>query len=541
MSSWFRGAGRGSLLLVGALGALVACGASDDDATGEMAGAGGSAAEGVPDALSFEAPTMTMAPGEVRELTLHIHPAGEYRVRVSLLGDSADASLDRTDIVSAPNGEATVLLTAPTGPRALTFTVRAAVGQTVVTETDVSIASQGTAALEVKPIYRGTRTVTAWVASARPGVTCAELSGTPPADGDLYVETTANFVPVLDVPAGRDLAVTVRGDEQVAGCLDLPPLAVNEARTVEVTASNVPIRLDGFVVETVVDLSQPEPGWTTLASAALERCELALLNDATNDVDALLQAMTAIGKSQNLDVDLAVARERGGWDGALVSQFGVDVSDTVLRGPLREWFALGAQRLSQSAPLVATLEPTADIRDRAILTPLTFAGLPAQELGFPEEVLVTWIAEPNDEVLLGASFGWHPWMTFVHLAERQVPTDGGETERIAAGLLAAVDCDATAANLHERALSEMGSCNKSCLASVCEAAVTALWERGSDVAATDPGWVDLSVAAQATVDSAARLTEFTGEWVGTLDTGIHEAQASGEAEGWALADDSATQ
>ncbi len=543
MGSWISGAGPASLVLAGLLSSVVACGSDDSGVRSEASsgGSAGSGAEIMPDQLAFEAPEMTMTPGETRAITVHIRPAGEYRVRFALLGDTDDASLDRSEIVSDPDGAATVLLTAPSGPSETTFTIRASIGQAIATEAEVTIASQGTAALAVKPVYSGERVVRGWFASAHPGVSCAELPSNPPPDSDLKVETTLNFVPTLEVPAGRDLAVTVRGDYQVAGCLDVPPLAVNEARTVEVDASDLPVQLEGVALGVRLDLSGPVPSWEALAAVAVEQFETALLGDSYNDVDALLDAMTAVAAARDIDTNLDDARNNGGWEGALGSQFGNDAAPTVIRDRIREWYGVAATQLGESAWLEASLEPVVDVRDQADLRPLTFADLPADDMGFPPEVRVTWLAEPNDKVLLGASFSWTPWPAFTKLAELEASRAAVAELELPAALIAHVDCDATATNLYDRALDYMGSCGLNCLTSVCEDAVTHLWTRANDAVATNTAWLDLSVAAAATVDDHARITGFAGEWVGTLDTGDQVAQASGEVEGWALEDDSATQ
>jgi hypothetical protein len=482
-----------------------------------------------------------MAPGETREIEVRIEPADTYRVRFALLGDSGDASLDQTEVVSDSDGVATVLLTAPSEPTE-TFTIRASVGTAIAAEAEVTVSSSGNDAnLEIVPVYLGQREVGSWTASARPGVTCAELTGTPPEDGPISIGTTATFTPTLSVPAGRDLAVTVRSEFKVAGCLDVPPLTVGEARTVEVPANDVPVQFEGITLELQLDLTHPVPSWEALATATLDQFETAMLGEASNDVGALLDAMTEVGPTHAPDTNLQTVRARGGWDGGLDSHFGEE-SDIIMRDRLRTWYLAGAPRLDESAPLEATLTPVAEVRDKAYFSPTAFAGFTATEMGFPEDVLVTWRAEPNDKVLMGASFSWLPWLAFTRLAEQEAANAAGlDDPDLLAALLAFVDCEAVAEELHARAVSYMNDCDVTCLADICHDAVELLLDRAHNAVVADAAGLELSVAATVTVDDHARPVELSGQWVGTIDTGDQQAQAEGSAEGWAAAEDSATQ
>jgi hypothetical protein len=152
-------------------------------------------------------------------------------------------------------------------------------------------------------------------------------------------------------------------------------------------------------------------------------------------------------------------------------------------------------------------------------------------MGFPAQVLVTWHAEPSDTVLLGASFEWLPWVTFARLAELEAAADASLPVDLPTRLAANLDCEAIGSNLHERALGQMGTCNPACLANVCAAALQNIWQRGHDAVVTEVAQLGLSATATVTVDAKARPTAFAGHWVGTLDIGDLQAEASGDATG----------
>jgi hypothetical protein len=320
--------------------------------------------------------------------------------------------------------------------------------------------------------------------------------------------------------------------QQITGCIDIPPLAVNAVRALDVIASDVPVQLDGVLLEVRLDMTKPEPAWSELASSLLDRFEAALVGESSDDVDALLDMMVTAAIDEEIPANLEEARASGGWDGGLFSQLDGTASATALRAPVRTWYQGGATRLDESALLEALLEPTQDVRGKAKLTPIAFATLPASDMGFPREALVAWVAEPNDKVLLGASFNWLPWLAFTRQAERRAALAiGVATTDVPSALATDIGCGAIAANLHERALSQMGDCDLECLTGVCESAVERLWNRANDAVVADAAWMELSATATATVDQNARPTSFLGEWVGTLDTGDQIATISGTAEG----------
>jgi hypothetical protein len=127
--------------------------------------------------------TLTMLPGEVAELHVLVTPPGALAVRLVLLGEALDASLDADTRVTDEGGRAAVTLTAPSA--ATTFRLRATVDGGSSAQVGVSVSGQGFASLLVRPVYTGIRETSSWVASATAHAGCADLPGMPPDDGPI--------------------------------------------------------------------------------------------------------------------------------------------------------------------------------------------------------------------------------------------------------------------------------------------------------------------------------------------------------------------
>src|SRR5436190_23264003 len=101
-----------ALLAATAVGALPACSMASDTAP---QGTGGGVS-GPNATVGFqEGGTLTLAPGESRQVHLVTSPAASYELRFALLGNALDASLDKTIVVAGSDGHADVMLRAPNG------------------------------------------------------------------------------------------------------------------------------------------------------------------------------------------------------------------------------------------------------------------------------------------------------------------------------------------------------------------------------------------------------------------------------------------
>ncbi|MBN2193949.1 MAG: hypothetical protein JW751_14125 [Polyangiaceae bacterium] len=500
----------------------------DQEAVG---GAGGAAPAPPTTRVEFAVDGLEMAPGEARELNVKIEPPGVYRVRFALLGDALDASLDSTEVATEPDGTCSVGITAPTNVTNTPFRIRASVGTQTAAEIEVSVASNAPGTLIVVPEYRGSRPIQFWVASAHPPpTTCAALTGTPPADGSIMERAGFGYHPALEIPAGRALAVTLRGEEKVGGCLDVPPLTGNEVRTITVPLTDVPLRMTGVELELTVDLRTAAPAWPTLLVDRIGTFSNALLGSSTDDLDALLDAMLEIAASSVPDADFAEARDSGGWDGALASYAGTHGGPRLLRNTVEDWLATGVRDLEGSAWLEGSLSPQPGEDEKANLLPTMFAGFAAETAGFGSTVVVSWQSEPGDQLLLGANV---PWASGAYLAAigTEVALAEHETYSVGTALAQVVDCTALGQDLQVRALGAMRTCDPACTARVCSSALEALWERAEAAASTVDSSIELSATAAAVVDPRARPTSFTGEWVGRLTIDGVTATGSGSISG----------
>lgn len=527
-----RAAVAGVLGILSAL--VVACGG--DDAAADSAAPVDTAVPEAPagpvaTGASFAVGALVMAPGEAREIAVRIVPPGRHRVRFALLGDSLDASLDRTEVDTDDDGSAVVGITAPTNATSTEFRVRASVGGDVAAELAVAVTSSATGTLTVSPAYTGARTVMFWVASAHPATACAELTGMPPADGDIVDEAAFGYDPVLSVPAGRALAVSLRGEEKIAGCLEVPPLAAHEIAAVSVPLSDVPLRLAGTKLRLTLDLAALTPSWRVLLAPAAAAVSSAFVGAADDDVDALLDSMLEVARARAPDADFATARSSGGWDGALHGYVALRGGARLLRDALDRWLLDGAAELESSGALVGTVTPVAGVDGKADFVAESFGERAPSAAGWPESALVSWQAEPGDRLLLGLRIPWTPADLLVALGAEAALVAHPAAASVAQALDEVVDCAALGADLQVRALGSMGSCDASCTADVCVLALDALWTRAAADAEPITASVELSATAAAAVDARARPIGCEGTWTGQILVGDETATGSGALRG----------
>lgn len=512
----------------------VACGSDDAEADGAVAldpPPPAAPPEAAATGAAFAVASLVMAPGEAREITLRIEPPGRHRVRFALLGDALDASLDRTEVDTDETGRATVGITAPTNATSAEFRVRASVGSDVAAELAIAVTSSATGTLTVSPVYTGARSVKFWVASAHPATSCADLTGTPPADGEIVDEAAFGYDPVLAVPAGRALAVTLRGEEKLTGCLEVPPLAAHELATVSVPLSDVPLRMAGVKLEVKLELSSLVPTWRVVLEPAVAALSSALLGASDDDLDALLDAMVEVAPTRASDADFALARSSGGWDGALYSHAERLGGERLLRDAVEGWLTKGATELEKSATLVGKVIPVAGVTGKADFVAATFAGRGADEAGLPASALVSWQSEPGDRLLLGMRVSWTPAGPLLWLGTSAALADHPTAASVPQALAKVVDCTALGADLRVRALGAMGTCDANCTADVCVLALAELWDRAANDAEPVAAELELSATAAAEVDARARPVACAGTWTGRVAVGDATATGSGSITG----------
>jgi hypothetical protein len=522
-----------------ALMLLSGCGASSDNAKSApgtenrgAAGAPGSAVP-LPASLSFTESSLSMAPGEARELRVQAIPAGSYRVRFTLLGEALDASLSQSEVVTAEDGAAAVTLTAPTTAPSTTFTVRAAIDTLATASLDVSVSSSGVARVQVVPHYGGHRTVAYWLASAHVDHKCADLSGTL-TDGDPTAQGLANEEPLIDkVPVGRPVALTVRAGHFATGCTDASDLKLNLVNRVTVEVYDLPLRLDGSF-SVVLGADSVAPSWTDTLAAVLDVAAVdsaVLGSDAADDRYALLDAMQELAPlpdTSSNTKDFATARRDGSWDQQLaypptppVGTVYKTMGETAIRNEINAWLTQGLASMASGCTLTAVLDPAGT--GSARLTPTSFAGVSgtADKHGLgPADA--SWSADPDDTLLLGARLAWQPSKLLASLAQARAVAQTGAADAGAA-LASAIDCGSVAklllaAGANQGTIS-FGACDERCTVDLCAAALAQIWKRSTAALPATSAVVDVSATAKATADDEARPTGAQGTWKGTVTLG----------------------
>jgi hypothetical protein len=535
----------GSALAAGcALGAGCASSSSDGAAPGSSTGGSGFAGQPnddeQPKSIQFESPDADMprllVAREQTELRVRALPPRVYHLRFALPtsgGDPLDAVLDQATVDTGADGIASVQLTAPSAPT--TFEVRASVGS-VAGSLSVTVQDAGFATLQVQPLYAGFRTITTWVASAYPGLTCAQLSGVPPKDGPLPSSPAAAVAaPQLsNVPAGTRLAVTLRSGHFVSGCVSIekvPPGPADKPQIIYVTVLDRPVDLGSSPLAVSFGTTLPETTWSSLLETSADTVLQAMRGTSTDDVDTLLDAMREASHS-SLQL-FENARKAESWDDLLRARWGATAASK-LHDTCAGWLAAGRQKFSASEHLfTGTLDPIVQLDDpldqrSADFTLLSVAGLDGAKSGFVDRAQVSWSASSDDTVSIGTDLYLVQSRLAAALAEAAALEGNDATS--AADLLATIlDCSGLS-----RALTASGpdtglaydACDADCLTSLCESGVAAIWQRGGDATALLPARLGITATGAARVGDAAEVVGVSGTWIGALTTGAGGSPAT---------------
>ncbi|HEY3495590.1 MAG TPA: hypothetical protein VGK73_12925 [Polyangiaceae bacterium] len=531
--AWARAAGRAAFLTALAVYWL-GCGVSADpnaadSGSGGTPGSGGSSgssgtSEPAPELIlrvadaggQFYPPNEeTVTTGPHHEIEIWIQTGGMRTVRFALLpndepvanGDTTpgDAALSATEVTTNIEGFGRVTLTAPGSPT--TFLLRASVGTLASAQVRFSVLMMNRAALEVVPLYGGSRPVEAWTASFTPDKTCSELEGTPPEDGEGEKSSQAP-VELVDVPVGPKLAITLRAERFAWGCANLTTaVEASVPERVEILVTDVPIRLDQSQVDLELSLTSLD-AWTGALAAPLEALQAAIRDGAEDDVEALLDAMeSSLDGSER--ADFASTRTARTWDTRVRAALG-DEAGTFLTAPLERWLAAGLADLDGDGAFVGRLSGSEAAPGSAEFSLSAVFGLDPEEAGFRVQGLGPWMA-PTDDVVFGVLLDFNP-ATFLVAAARAPAVDEVDgAESIGDALAELIPCRDVAA-----ALTSYASCDAECAERVCRSGLDATIER---LSAFDLGVAKLNVGASgsASVGADAELEHFEGEWLGKLE------------------------
>jgi hypothetical protein len=511
---------------------FLACGAPKSESgsagpTGSFDGGGLPSAASAVASIAFVDPPSPFDPGEPRRLTVRVAPPAAYDIRFSLIGDARDAFLDTGEETSTPEGTATVVLTAPSSPAA--FTVRASIG---MASADYAVSTgTGFGTLEVVPAYTGHRAVTTWVATARTGVPCKDLTDVPPPDGPELAQASVNEHPMIaDVPSGTPLAVTLRAGHVMGGCVDLTGIAANQTTTVFVQVVDRPLDLGGVNMPVRLSLDPADASasaWQSVADAVTTSFVAGSSSDATSLLDAMAEVTPAAAREL-----FHAARVLHDWDATLAAPLEAAAGPGGLRGRVRQWLRTASSPLVQSG-LSGTLTSGDPSSGKARLTVSDVAGVPPDGAGIASTVDLSWTAGLDDRVLFAGSITFHPALLACTLANGPAMQTVPDADGVPSALSRLV-CTAVASTLAAgtgSGTSASSGCDSACIASRCGEALASMWTRARS--SDTPTTMDLTASGAARIDDTARPVGFDGTWVGTTKVGGAVVTLGGAAVGGA--------
>lgn len=473
--------------------------------------------------------TITLAPGETREVRVFASPKASYEVRFALIGDALDGWLESAAAKTDENGMATMELHAPDQPT--TFHLRASIvledGQAGPSaETSVAVSAQGSGTVRVLPQYTGKRVVEQWTASIVARTTCGDLGAMLPGEpeGALIGKAPFGQTPqVPHAPAGPNLAVAVRAGHYMWGCADTIDLKADGTLDVKVTVVDRPIDLGA----TDLDLAftyEPDAGdYGALIGGATHLLRDTFLPGGAAEAGLLLAAMgTAAPLAQA--TALSAARASQGWDALASAHFAT--LDKSLRERTKSWIAAG---LPLQAPTIeAHLGARADAPGVAELHVVTIGSVDATAAGVPPVSPFSWTSDPDDTLLLGGIVLWQPSRFVGSAALAGAKLEQPSAVTMSDALAEAADCAGLAAEL-----GGFDTCEAGCIEALCKKALGDRWALGlgASSAAGQLGHLTITASGPAQLDDAARPLGFKGIWLGTVSTGVVSAKVKGSFEG----------
>jgi hypothetical protein len=457
--------------------------------------------------------TLTLAPGESRPIRVVVEPVGVHFVRFALLGQPLDAALDSDRVETDSEGNAGVLLVAP--QFATTFVIRATADEGPWAEAAVSVSGSGFGSLLVTPQYVGMRSTPIWIATAATHVTCADLTSIPPDDGPIGGQPQAGDALLVEVlPAGLDLAITVRSEHSVGGCADVSRLTSGERRSVSVQARDRPIDLG--VTDIKVALEMRPDG--SILDPLLEEVSQEFLDGFATKGDEAISLLDAMQQMAPNSEQFASARRSFGWD--KLTQTYLLASGPSLRSQIEVWIAGGLVALRAGMTLEADVLSSTDDPSHARLSPETLGGLDASAVGCASHAIGSLSEDPGDIVHIGAQIYFLPTALIGAAAEMAVRTKSADTPNSV--FAQQIDCPTLASKLRKSADTMPTSCSTvSCLERLCVGAIARMWQnaRGQSAANYDIGSLSFTVSARASVDGDAAVQSLSGTWAGSVARG----------------------
>lgn len=503
--------------------ALAGC-ASDRNI--ELADPSGTTESG--DSVRFENDgTITLAPGEAREIAVTTSPPARVDVRFALLGDALDASLERSVVRASDEGRAEVLLHAPN--QSTTFRIRATAldphGQPVQSaETGVAVSDQGFGTLRVLPSYSGKRPIKGWTASVIARASCQDIASTLPAvpDGALTANGPSDQpLFVKGAPVGPSLAVAVRSSKYMWGCTDIANLKPDTTLDVKIMVVDKPIDLAATNLDLALEYAPDPAGYGAILDAGRGLLHDAFIPSGTKEAELVLDAMAAASSDA---AAFQAERAASGWDAIATAHW--SMLSAPLSDRLETWTTSGLGLGTHT--VTANIKATAGQAGTATFSALRLDGIDAAAAGIPKQTLFAWTADPNDSLSLNGTLSWQPSRFLGAVAYAGAKQDYPAAATMSDALAGAADC----AGLGNE-LGGYGMCNDACMAALCKDALDARWTAAltASMASGKLGEIAITAAGPADITDTAEPLGFYGNWVGSVSVGALTVGVKGKISG----------
>lgn len=497
---------------------LVAClplGCSNEDAGFALESPPG--VPGTDAKITFDPPTaLAISPGTIHDITVVTSPPKNYEVNFVLLGDTLNASLDRSTAVADANGKVSVQLRAPDDPTA--FRVRASLKEGPSAELQVAVSDEGFGSIRVVPIYQGKREVLEWTASVVARTSCSaiadQLPGEPP--GAMQAVAPGDDTPILmNAPVGPNLAIALRAGHYIKGCADEADLVPGKQMDVKVTVTDVALDLSATNLD--MDLTYapaPEP-YADMLSTALQLIQTTYLPPGGDASAVLLDTMERLVTPDNTAA-FTEARLQNQWDGLVAAHFdALQMSNAPIHAQIESWFDSGFA--AEPPQLLGRLTAAGNVPGYAMFELSKLGSAAAWEIGIPATHLMKWQAFPDDKVLLSGTLFWLP-TRYAGAVVRRGALALSQDFTMGEVLGEAAGC-ATIADT----LVGFGTCNQDCTIALCQKALEQRWALALDASAATGaiGEVQISSASgRAQIsDVAVPIGIVDGSWIGTVTDG----------------------
>ena len=454
-----------------------------------------------PASITFaERSTLALSPLGVAEITVDVSPALGQTVTFEILAGDAtfDGFLVGNTAFVDEYGSATIELHAPN--QVSSFSVRAALTTGEEARRLIEVSDQGFGLLKVSPDYSGTRKVKTWHASVWPGLGCDDLD-------NLFIDSNLigrgnGELKVEQVPAGTLMAVTMRGDQVVGGCVTVSDISTDQELEVIVPIVDRPIDPNSGTLN--ISISSATDEFAALFENSISDSVEAFVENYSGDGAALLELIKAeLPAADVVDFEDAVVQ----YDLETVAASSL-ASPTAVSEQIRAILAAASTQVVGDDILLGELELHGLKSEFSLITAL---GIDSEAAGFAVPDFWQVEIETGDTVALGGEIIYNPSLWLGELAEDQAKQS--ETADPVTLLQKASNCESLANNLLLASGNDtLAQCDQKCLVSACMALASSLWDqvKGSGADAV----LVIGASGSATVHGHATIETLDCSWVG---------------------------